>query len=182
LHVHHDLGLSTFVVGLVTGSQFLAALVSRVKAGMYADRRGARRAVVVGLLAAMSGGVLYVASLPFAGTPVLSAAALLLGRALIGGAESFIITGGVTLGLALAGPQNAGKVIAWVGMAMFAALASGAPLGTMSLRPLGLCRHRSRHGTYSFRYTGSGRAASFGSASQRHAPESSGHDVSWVKA
>jgi predicted MFS family arabinose efflux permease len=79
----------------------------------------------------MSGGVLYVASLPFAGTPVLSAAALLFGRALIGGAESFIITGGVTLGLALAGPQNAGKVIAWVGMAMFAALASGAPLGTM---------------------------------------------------
>jgi MFS family permease len=131
LHVHHDLGLSTFVVGLVTGSQFLAALVIRVQAGVYADRRGAKRAVVVGLVAAMSGGVLYVVSLPFASTPATSAAILLLGRALIGGAESFIITGGVTLGLALAGPQNAGKVIAWVGMAMFAALASGAPLGTM---------------------------------------------------
>jgi len=36
-----------------------------------------------------------------------------------------------SLGLALAGPANAGKVIAWVGMAMFAALASGAPLGTV---------------------------------------------------
>jgi predicted MFS family arabinose efflux permease len=33
-------------------------------------------------------------------------------------------------GLALAGPANAGKVIAWVGMAMFAALAFGAPVGT----------------------------------------------------
>ncbi len=30
LHVHEDLGLSTFVVGLVAGSQFVAALVSRV--------------------------------------------------------------------------------------------------------------------------------------------------------
>src|SRR4051794_12700515 len=28
LHVHQDLGLSTFVVGLVAGSQFAAALIS----------------------------------------------------------------------------------------------------------------------------------------------------------
>jgi predicted MFS family arabinose efflux permease len=70
------------------------------------------------------------ASLHLIGVPSVSAAILLLGRALLGGAESFIITGGVTWGLALAGPANAGKVIAWVGMAMFAALASGAPLGS----------------------------------------------------
>ena len=37
LHVHHRLGLSTFVVGLVTGSQFAAALVSRLWSGRYAD-------------------------------------------------------------------------------------------------------------------------------------------------
>ena len=30
LHVHQGLGFSTFVVGLVTGSQFGAALISRV--------------------------------------------------------------------------------------------------------------------------------------------------------
>jgi hypothetical protein len=33
LHVHHGLGLSTFVVGLVSGSQFGAALISRVDEG-----------------------------------------------------------------------------------------------------------------------------------------------------
>jgi MFS family permease len=57
-------------------------------------------------------------------------AALLLGRALLGSAESFIITGGVSWGLALVDGQHAGKVIAWVGTAMFAALAIGAPIGS----------------------------------------------------
>src|SRR4051812_10743319 len=130
LHVHQGLGLSTFVVGLVAGSQFVAALISRIWSGHYADSRGAKRAVIAGLLAAVGGGLLYLLSLHFIGTPGVSASVLLLGRALLGAAESFIITGGVSWGLALAGPANAGKVIAWVGMAMFAALAFGAPLGT----------------------------------------------------
>src|SRR3954453_734677 len=101
LHVHQGLGLSTFVVGLVTGSQFVAALISRVWSGHYADSRGAKRAVLAGLLAAVAGGLLYLVSLRFVGTPALSAAILLAGRALLGTAESFIITGGITWGLAL---------------------------------------------------------------------------------
>jgi predicted MFS family arabinose efflux permease len=55
---------------------------------------------------------------------------LLLGPALLGRAESFIITGAVSWGLVLVGTKNAGRVIAWIGTAMFAALALGAPLGT----------------------------------------------------
>jgi MFS family permease len=129
LHVHLGLGLSTFVVGLVTGSQFAASLVSRVWAGRFADRRGPKRAVITGLLAALGGGLLYGLSLAFASAPWLSVSILLAGRAALGAAESFIITGAATWGLALAGPQNAGRVIAWVGMAMFAALALGAPVG-----------------------------------------------------
>ena len=64
LHVHQGLGLSTFVVGLVTGSQFAASLISRVWSGHYADRRGAKRAVVVGLLTAVAGGLLYLSIAP----------------------------------------------------------------------------------------------------------------------
>jgi MFS family permease len=130
LHVHQGLGLSTFVVGLVAGSQFVASLISRVWSGNYADSRGAKRAVIAGLLAAVGGGLLYLLSLRFVAAPVLSASVLLLGRALLGMAESLIITGGVSWGLVLAGPAHAGKVIAWIGMAMFAALAFGAPIGT----------------------------------------------------
>jgi MFS family permease len=129
LHVHQGLGLSTFVVGLVTGSQFAASLISRVWSGHYADSKGAKRAVVVGLLTAVAGGLLYLLSIGFVGTPWLSAAILLCGRALLGGAESFVITGAVSWGLGVAGPANTGRVIAWVGMAMFAALAFGAPVG-----------------------------------------------------
>ena len=130
LHVHQGLGLSTFVVGLVTGSQFAASLISRVWSGHYADSRGAKRAVVVGLLTAAAAGLLYLLSLRFVGTPWLSVTILLFGRALLGGAESFVITGAVSWGLASAGHRNAGRVIAWVGMSMFAALAFGAPVGT----------------------------------------------------
>ena len=129
LHVHQGLGLSAFVVGLVAGSQFAASLISRVWAGRYSDRCGAKRAVITGLASAVVAGLLYLLSLPFAGTPWISVSILLAGRALLGGAESLMITGAVSWGLSLAGPENAGRVIAWAGMAMFAALALGAPIG-----------------------------------------------------
>jgi MFS family permease len=48
LHVHQGLGFGAFIVGLVTGSQFGASLLSRVSAGRYADKRGPKRAVVIG--------------------------------------------------------------------------------------------------------------------------------------
>ncbi|WP_428491006.1 arabinose transporter [Rhodopila sp.] len=130
LHVHQDLGLSTFTVGLVAGSQFVASLMSRVWAGNYADSRGAKRAVVAGLLTAVVGGLLYLTSLQFLDLPRLSVTILLLGRAVLGMAESLIITGAVSWGLTLLAPANAGRVIAWIGMAMFAALAVGAPIGS----------------------------------------------------
>lgn len=130
LHVHQGLGLGSFVVGLLTGSQFAASLISRVWSGHYSDSRGAKSAVIAGLLAAAAGGLLYLVSLPFANVPVASVTILLLGRALLGGAESLIITGALSWGLTLVGQQGAGMVISWVGMAMFAALAFGAPIGT----------------------------------------------------
>src|SRR6516162_1719948 len=128
LHVHQGLGFGAFIVGLVTGSQFGASLLSRLSAGHYADRRGPKRAVVLGLLKAIAAGLLYTVSLRFTDAPAVSVTILLLGRALLGSAESFIITGAVSWGLALVGPRNAGRVIAWIGMAMFGALALGAPL------------------------------------------------------
>jgi MFS family permease len=137
LHVHDGLGLSTFVVGLVTGVQFAASLVSRFWSGNFADRRGGKSAVLAGLVAAAVAGLLYLVSLVFVKTPVVSVSILLVGRGVLGGAESFIITGAMSWGLVLAGPQNTGKVIAWVGTAMFAAFALGAPVGMALYASLG---------------------------------------------
>jgi MFS family permease len=130
LHVHQGLGLGTFVVGLVAGAQFAASLLSRFWAGHYADSRGAKRAAVTGLLVATVAGLLYLLSLGFVRTPEISVTILLLGRAVLGMAESFIVTGAFTWGLALVGPQNTGKIMAWIGTAMYAAFAIGAPAGT----------------------------------------------------
>lgn len=129
LHVSHGLGMSTVMVGAVIGSQFVAALFSRAWAGNLADTRGAKRAVVMGFLAATGSGVAYLASLAFLASPATSVGVLLVGRLLLGCAESLVVTGALSWGVALVGPQNAGKVMAWVGIAMFGAYAIGAPLG-----------------------------------------------------
>jgi MFS family permease len=130
LHVHQGLGLGTFVVGLVAGSQFAASLISRLWAGHHADSKGAKHAVVTGLLLATAAGLLYLLSLRFVDAPMTSVSILLAGRALLGGAESFIITGALSWGLALMGPQNTGKAMAWIGTALWGAFAVGAPVGT----------------------------------------------------
>src|SRR5207237_2919318 len=57
LYVHDGLGFGTFVVGLVAGSQFATSLIWRPWAGRYSDGRGAKRAVVLGLLAASASGL-----------------------------------------------------------------------------------------------------------------------------
>ncbi|KVK54042.1 arabinose transporter [Agrobacterium deltaense] len=129
LHVHNGLGLGGFAVGIVAGGQFAASLVSRVWAGGFADARGGKNAVTLGLVGATVAGLLYLLSLTLLSSPTASVTALLLGRAILGGAESFIITGAVSWGLIIGGPANTGKVIAWIGTAMYAAFAVGAPLG-----------------------------------------------------
>jgi len=131
LHVHDDLGMGAFVVGLVAGCQFAASLVSRLWAGRITDTRGPKRAVLLGLAAAVGGGACYLLSLSFIPAPTLSVTILLVGRTLVGGAESLIITGGMLWGLGRAAPDRAAQVIAWIGMSMFAAMAIGAPIGSM---------------------------------------------------
>jgi MFS family permease len=129
LHVHDGLGLGALMVGVVAGSQFAASLLSRVWSGRTSDDYGPKRTVMIGLAAAGAAGLLYFLSLQFKAAPQVSVAILLAGRAVLGGAESFIITGATVWGLARVGAENAGKVIAWMGTAMFAAFAGGAPLG-----------------------------------------------------
>ncbi|WP_431262417.1 arabinose transporter [Roseateles chitinivorans] len=129
LHVHRTLGMDELVVGLVIGSQFAAALLSRAWAGNFADLRGTHRAVRLGLVLAAVSGFVYLVSLSFPTQPTLAVWVLVAGRLVLAVGESLLVTGAMGWGIGLVGPQNAGKVMAWIGTAIYGAYAVGAPLG-----------------------------------------------------
>lgn len=127
LHAHGALGLGAVMVGVVIGLQSVATLLTRRHAGVMSDTRGPKRAVVSGLLiAALAGGAYALSTLVPAG---LGLAVLLMGRVALGLGESLLITGALSWAIGRVGPQNAGKVMAWNGIAMYGALALGAPVG-----------------------------------------------------
>lgn len=130
LYISRELGFGTFVVGLAVSCEFIMALFSRIWAGHYADVRGAKLTVEIGLMTGVVSGLFYFASLSADAVPVAAVALLVLARAILGVAQSFVITGALAWGLSCFGVTNAGKVIAWLGTALWAAYAAGAPLGT----------------------------------------------------
>lgn len=129
LYVDGTLAMGALVVGAVAGLQFAAALLSRAYAGALADRRGAKRAVVIGFVLGAAAGLFYVLADLLSAQPQVALTALLAGRALMGCAESLIVTGALSWGVGRVGPQHAGRVMAWVGVAIYAAYALGAPVG-----------------------------------------------------
>ncbi|WP_394521385.1 arabinose transporter [Pantoea sp. SGAir0184] len=129
LHLQQNLGMDTLAIGTVIGAQFVVSLLTRSWAGNFADMRGAKRAVLAGLLVVASSGVIYLISLLFIDRPASSVAILLLGRVVLALGESLLATGALGWGLGLVGPANAGKVMAWIGIAIYGAWALGAPLG-----------------------------------------------------
>lgn len=129
LHLKDALGMNATVVGVVVGAQFAAALLSRAWAGNYADLRGAKRAVMAGFITAALSGLVYLVSLAVLGRPDWSVAVLLLGRVVLALGESLMVTGAMSWGIGLVGPQHGGKVMAWLGIALYAAFGAGAPLG-----------------------------------------------------
>lgn len=130
LHVHDVLGFGPSVVGLVAGCQFAASLVSRLWAGQISDTKGPKQAVTLGLMMTFLAGLIYLLSLAILTHRITSVALLLIGRALMGAAESLIITGGMAWALGRVAQTQAARSISWVGMAMFAAMAVGAPVGS----------------------------------------------------
>ncbi|WP_223851698.1 arabinose transporter [Cupriavidus pauculus] len=129
LFVHDKLGFSNVIVGLVIGIQFLATVLTRGYAGAVTDRQGGRRAALQGAAFCAVGGLLYaLAALPML-SPTASLAIIVAGRLAAGLGESQFVTGCVSWSIASVGPQRAGMSMSWTGIAMFAALAIGAPAG-----------------------------------------------------
>lgn len=129
LFVRQQLGYPDWVVGCAVGIQFLATVLTRQVAGSLADRLGGHVAVGRGAWACAGAGAAYLAAAWLPVPAWTGLAVLIAGRLLLGMGESLCITGVLGWGIGLAGPHRSGRVMAWVGMAIYGALAAGAPVG-----------------------------------------------------
>lgn len=93
--------------------------------------------MLTGLVIAAISGFFYLLSLVLVREAILSVIILIAGRAILGVAESCIISGALVWAMSLAGRANTGKVMAYVGMAMYTGYAIGAPAGTAIFSGLG---------------------------------------------
>jgi MFS family permease len=131
LFVHGDLGFGPVIVGVAIGMQALVTVLTRAYAGQRIDVRGPRTGMLLGLGACTISGLCYLAAASLAAHPYASLAALLLGRVVLGLGDSFIVTGALSWGIARLGVQHSGRVMTWHGIAMYGAVAAGAPLGLL---------------------------------------------------
>jgi MFS family permease len=129
LFIHDSLGFSNLIVGLVIGIQFLATVLTRGYAGRLTDRHGGRRSALQGAAVCALGGLLYLIAAVPGLSPALSLAIIVVGRLFAGFGESQFVTGCVSWSIGSVGQSRAGMSMSWTGIAMFAALAIGAPIG-----------------------------------------------------
>ena len=137
-YVHNHLGYGTVIAGLVISVQYLATLLSRPYASRYIDTRGSKRAVMIGLAGCGLSGVFMLVSTWLTSMPAWSLASLLIGRLVLGSAESLVGSGSIGWGIGRVGAQNTAKVISWNGIASYGAIAIGAPLGVVMVGHLGM--------------------------------------------
>jgi MFS family permease len=126
-YVGTQLGFSSFVVGIVVASQYIAMLLARPIAGNAVDMCGPKVALQRGLLFFLLCGIGYVLSAIVNG--VSTKLTILVGsRLMLGIAESYIVTGALAWAIRHAGCSHTGMVMAWNGNAMYGGIAIGAPL------------------------------------------------------
>lgn len=136
--VHHQLGYSSFMAGLIISIQYFATLLSRPQSGNLADKLGPKRVVMLGLICCGMSGMLTIFAALFTSRPVLSLLLLALGRVFLGVGESFTSTGSTLWGMNIVGPVQTARVISWNGVATYFAMALGAPLGVLLNKLFGL--------------------------------------------
>ena len=129
LLVHQTLGYGTAVVGIVIGLAPAATLLTRQFAGQLADRRGPKFSLLIGLVTTSCSGLAYLLASALPPGPAL--VVLMIGRVVLGLGDSLFTTATNTWMVTAVGPHHAGRAMSWSGIAMYGALAVGAPLGAV---------------------------------------------------
>ena len=135
LQVHDVLGFGNLTVGITIGLQSLVTILTRQFAGGLCDRRGAKFGVILGGGVSVLASAIYLASTATPFGPMTSLALLLAARVISGLAESLVMTGALAWGIGAVGPKNTGKVMVWVGIGLYTAIAVGAPIGIALMKP-----------------------------------------------
>jgi MFS family permease len=125
-YIHGPLGAGDVAVGVVIGSYAVTGLLLRPIAGRFADRRGRRRAVLLGSVLVAVSGFLYLLPL---GVPGLVGARLLLGAG-----EGTVFTAGSAWIVDIAPRARRGRVIGLYGLSIWTGLSVGPLVGELLLQ------------------------------------------------
>lgn len=129
LYIQNHLKYNSIIVGIVIGLESLATLLTRSYAGRLTDIKGAKQSSRTGVYFVTIAGVLYLSATFFSAQALIALVLILTAVLLHGTAESLFVTGSLTWGIGLTGVDKSGKVMTWNGIAMYAGIALGAPLG-----------------------------------------------------
>lgn len=136
--VHLQLHFNAVLAGLAISLQYVATVLSRPQAGRMADREGARRTALSGLLACGLSGLCLFSSGLLVRLPLLCLGVVLISRLILGFGESWLATGSSLWGIARVGPEHTARVISWSGICSYGGLAIGAPVGVWIDKAWGL--------------------------------------------
>jgi MFS family permease len=129
LQIHDQLGFGTLIVGVTVGLQSLVTLATRQFAGSLCDREGPKLIVLLGGGCSLIASLMYLFSTAAPIGASASLAAILIARVILGISESLLVTGSLAWAIGIVGVHSTGKVMVWVGIGMYGALAAGSPLG-----------------------------------------------------
>jgi len=138
IFIHHDLGYSAMVAGVVISMQYVTTFLLRGYAGSIVDKKGPKPAVLLGMIGfALSGMLLFIAYLARE-MPAISLGILMITRLMTGFAEGLIGASPINWALFAVGDKYTGKAISYNGIASYGALAAGAPLGVILSNSFGI--------------------------------------------
>jgi MFS family permease len=127
--VHGVLHFSSVLAGLSVSVQYLATFMTRAPVGRMTDTVGPKQMVIFGLICCAISGVFTTLGGRAASHPAESLTLLFVGRLFLGAGESGVGTGAIGWAIGKVGPTHSARIISWNGVATFAGIALGAPLG-----------------------------------------------------